>query len=152
MKKTITYKEIKDKVLDIINNGGGGGIKAYENILSTPVTGGVDTVITLSKSIKDAVEMCVEVGYYEESVGVGYTHVNSFIFTNNTLDRIRSNYNKDTIGAIDVYLLADNNANNGYWANFMIDFTSETTAKIKQKIVNGFSPATKCAILSISIK
>ena len=25
MKKTITYKEIKDKVLDIINNGGGGG-------------------------------------------------------------------------------------------------------------------------------
>lgn len=25
MKKTITYKEIKDKVIDIINNGGGGG-------------------------------------------------------------------------------------------------------------------------------
>lgn len=28
MKKTITYKEIKDKVLDIINNGGGGGGKS----------------------------------------------------------------------------------------------------------------------------
>lgn len=69
MKKTITYKEIKDKVLDIINNGGGGGGKSKLSELN-------DVTIT---SVSDGQVLKYNGTKWVNGVGGG--SVKSFTFT-----------------------------------------------------------------------
>lgn len=103
MKKTITYKEIKDKVLDIINNGGGGGGKSKLSEL---------TDVTITSASADQVLKYNGTKWVNGTAGGGYV-TPQLIASNLTADDTFTVPN--TVNRVTVLIRTNGEDGGNYW-------------------------------------